>query len=416
MSPSESITPGILRRLLRQQLYLAVLLGVIIWFIYQVREVLPIFLFAFILAYLLGPLVRWIAGPEGKRLSREAAALLVYVVVIAVLIVGFYGLYRAVRSEVVNYARNAGHYQDVLLSALVTQENTGILRALPDSVKSAITTTILSSNDLIGSLAGKAVPGVVRTAPRLLETIAVPIVAYYLLTDYKRFIGFVRHTVRPEGRARFDRLLQEINDSLRGYLVGQVILSLVAGTAAFLILSLNGVRPALVVGLAAVILELIPVVGPLAWALTAIVLTFIQAPSHVVIVTVLVLIAHQADMHILAPRILGSHLRLHPAVVIFALLAGNALMGILGVLLAAPLAATINITLRYLITEGALSPAAVAQGDDIPLPPAAPGAPVQGESDTPQPATPQARGDREAAAPVVAATPGGDTVELPTPR
>ena len=108
-------------------------------------------------------------------------------------------------------------------------------------------------------------------------------------------------------------------------------------------------------------------------------LTAVQNPSHTIVVAVLVLIAHQADMHILAPRILGGHLRLHPAVVIFALLAGNSLMGILGVLLAAPLAATINITLTYLITEGALSPAAVAQGDEIPLPPAAPGPPVQGE-------------------------------------
>src|SRR5689334_6961125 len=84
-TPPEIVTPGILRRLLQQQLYLAMLLIVMVWFIYRVRDVLPIFHFAFIVAYLLGPLVRRVAGPEGKGLSRGAAALVVYLILIAVI-------------------------------------------------------------------------------------------------------------------------------------------------------------------------------------------------------------------------------------------------------------------------------------------------------------------------------------------
>lgn len=368
--PPDTITPGILRRLLRQQLYLAVLLAVVVWFVFRVRDILPIFLFAFILAYLLGPLVRRVAGPEGKGLSRGAAALVVYLIVIAVLGVALYALYQALRSEVLTYARNYHQYRDALLANLQSEELHGFLRFLPQSAKDTINNLVQNSDDVLASLANQTLPGLVRTAPRLLELVAVPIVAYYFLTDYQRFLDFGRQLIRPDGRTRYDQLIHDVNESLRGYLAGQATLSFVAGLAAFLILSLNGVRPALVVGIAAIFLELIPVVGPLVWALLAIVLTYVQNPSHTIIVAVLVLIAHQADMHILAPRILGGHLRLHPAVVIFALLAGNALMGILGVLLAAPLAATINITLTYLITEGALSSAAVAIGDDIPpLPP-----------------------------------------------
>ena len=379
MIPPETVTPGILRRLLRQQLYLAALLGIVIWFLFRVRDIVPIFLFAFIVAYLLGPLVRRVAGPDGKGLSRGAAALIVYVVVIAILGVALSLLYTTLRSEIEAYADNYTHYRALFLANLHQQEAHGILQGLPASTKDSIDNFVLNLGGIAADLFRKTLPSLVKTAPHLLELVAVPIVAYYLLTDYQRFIGFVRRLVRPEGRERFDGLVRDIDRSLRGYLAGQITLSLIAGVAAFLILQLNGVRPALVVGIAAVFLELIPVVGPLAWALGAIVLTAVQNPSHTVVVAVLVLIAHQADMHILAPRILGGHLRLHPAVVIFALLAGNSLMGILGVLLAAPLAATINITLTYLITEGALSPAAVVQGDEIPLPPAAPGPPVPGE-------------------------------------
>jgi predicted PurR-regulated permease PerM len=380
----ETITPGILRRLMRQQVYVATLIGIVIWFAYSVREVLPIFLFSFILAYLLHPLVRWVSGPEGKGVSRKTAALIVYLLVILALGVAIYILYGALSAEISNYAKNLDIYKGDLLINLYQQEYHGLLRPLPQSVKLAIINGIANANNLSGEFARRTLPELVKTAPRLVEGIAVPIVAYYLLTDYRRFIGFFRKAVRPEGRGRFDELIHEISNSLRGYLSGQVTLSVIAGVAAFVILTVNGVRPALVVGIAAIFLELIPVVGPLVWVIMAILLTAIQRPEHTIIVAALAIVAHQTDMHILAPRILGSHLRLHPAVVIFALLAGNALMGILGVLLAAPLAAIINITLIYLLTEGALSPTAVGQSDDIPLPPAAPGPPVQGETDTPR--------------------------------
>jgi predicted PurR-regulated permease PerM len=295
----------------------------------------------------------------------------------------------------VTYAHAYPHYRDALLIGLREQEAHGLLRALPASARNALNTLVTNSDTLLAATARHTLPGLVRLAPRLIELIAVPIVAYYLLTDYRRFIELVRRLVRPGGRERFDRLIGDIDRSLRGYLVGQAILSLVAGGAAFVILQLNGVRPAIVVGLAAAVLELVPVIGPLLWVLAAVLLTAIQQPAHTVLVAVLVLAVHQADMHLLAPRILGHHLRLHPVVVIFALLAGNALAGILGILLAAPLAALLNITLTYVLTEGALSSAAVESGDENPFPPAAPGPPVQGETARPrEQATTRARARR----------------------
>src|SRR5438876_9012215 len=130
-TPPEPITPGILRRLLRQQLYLAALLAIVIWFIFRVRDILPIFLFSFLLAYLLGPLVRRVAGREGKGLSRGVAALLVYLLVIAVLGLALYILYHALQSDVASYARHYQTYRAALLADLRQQEVSGPLRVLP---------------------------------------------------------------------------------------------------------------------------------------------------------------------------------------------------------------------------------------------------------------------------------------------
>jgi predicted PurR-regulated permease PerM len=98
-------------------------------------------------------------------------------------------------------------------------------------------------------------------------------------------------------------------------------------------------------------------------------LTAVQQPDKTLWVVALVTLAHQADMHVLAPNILGRHLRLHPAVVIFAVVSGTALMGLLGALLAAPLAAALTIVVRYLVAEGALSVRAVLAPRDPTVPP-----------------------------------------------
>ncbi len=356
MPPStELLTPTVVRRLLRQQVYVAVLAVVAIWFLYTIRDIMPIFLFSFILAYLLSPIVRRVSGPEGQGVSLRVAAAVVYVVLIAALGGVLFVGYAALRNEVGNLAHNFASYRDQVLHNLRLQESTGLLKSLPANAKDAVNNAVINVDSVASDLARRTLPGLVKAAPRLIELIAVPIVAYYLLVDYKRFLGFMRKLAPSRGVERFDTLIEDINASLRGYLVGQITLSAIAGVAAFAILTLNGVRPALVVGIAAVILELIPVIGPLTWVVVSIVLTAVQRPDHTVIVAVLAILADQIDMHILAPRILGGHLRLHPAVVIFALLAGNALLGILGILLAAPVAAIIYITLQYLVTEGALS-------------------------------------------------------------
>src|SRR5437867_3649605 len=73
------LTAATMRRLLRQTVYFATLVGMVIWFLFNVRHILPLFLFAFILAYLLSAPVEWVAGITGRRgFPRSAAILIVY--------------------------------------------------------------------------------------------------------------------------------------------------------------------------------------------------------------------------------------------------------------------------------------------------------------------------------------------------
>ncbi|GAC1401848.1 MAG: AI-2E family transporter [Chloroflexota bacterium] len=357
------LTARVMRRLLRQAIYFALLVVSLIWFLFSVRHILPLFLFSFILAYALARPVEWVARNSGRQgIPRSGAILLVYAVLLAILGIAFDRLSLVAVREVRAFATNWPALQLTLSERLIESEHGGILSRFPAEAQAWVEQTFYNLDTIVRDQIVHTAPLIVHRAPALIELIVVPIVAYYLLKDYKALLAYLGGLVQPDRPERFDRLVAELDSSVRGYLRGQAILSLVAGVLAFLILTVFGVHYAILVGIGAIFLELIPVVGPLIWAAAAVLLTAIQHPDKTLWVLGLVTLAHQADMHILAPKILGKHLRLHPAVVIFALVSGTALLGLLGALLAAPAAAVLTILLRYLVAEGALSAGAVLKG------------------------------------------------------
>lgn len=362
------LTAQVMRRLLRQQVYFAVLIGLVIWFLFSARQVIPLFIFAFLLAYVLGPLVGALTRNTGRRgFSRTGAILAVYAVLVLVLGGAGWLATGKIVSEVRTLSSNFPTLRGELIERVHQSETSFPLDKLSPSMRESLDNTINNLDKRVGDAIHVVTPLAVHEVPSLLELLVIPIVAYYLLKDGGGFIRLSRNLLREDQQARYDLLIREINDSLRGYLKGQLTLSIVAAVLVFMILTAFRVHYAYLVSIAAFFLELIPVVGPLVWAATAVLLTYIQYPNSAIFVLILVTLAHQFDMHILAPKILGGHLRLHPAVVIFALVAGSAVFGLLGALLAAPVAALLNIVVRYLVMDGALSTHAV-----MPAAPAAP--------------------------------------------
>jgi predicted PurR-regulated permease PerM len=355
------LTASIMRRLLRQQVYFAVLVAAVIWFLFAARHVIPLFIFSFLLAYILGPIVGLLTGDASKRrgISRTAAILAVYAVLIVVLSGAAWLITGRVVSEIHTLSTNFPTLRADLINRVHESERTFPFNRIPDSVRISIDNTINNLDDVIGNEVNKLAPSAVQRVPGLLELLVIPIVAYYLLKDGSEFVRVPRGLMREENRSRYDALVRDVNSSLQGYLKGQLTLSLVAAVAVFVLLTAFRVHYAYLVAILAFFLELIPVVGPIIWAATAVVLTYLQEPQFAIFVLILVVLAHQIDMHIIGPKILGGHLRLHPVVVIAALVCGTAIFGLLGALLAAPAAALLTIIVKYILVEGPLSSSAI---------------------------------------------------------
>jgi predicted PurR-regulated permease PerM len=217
------------------------------------------------------------------------------------------------------------------------------------------------------------------------------VVSFYMLIDGKRIFRFICRVVpgEPDVRESYVRGLQT---AFSRFVRGQALLGATIGLAcglAIWILSWKvvGVWPeggqyALLFGFWAGITEVIPYVGPWLGAVPPVIAAFFHSPMAALVVIIVYFVIQQLESHILAPNIVGSSVGVHPLVVIFALLAGAQIGGILGMIASLPLLAMLKHTLTFY--EFKISKAPWAGDDGIAVIPARSGAPPPRRVETPE--------------------------------
>ncbi|MGC9974145.1 MAG: AI-2E family transporter, partial [Gaiellaceae bacterium] len=182
----------------------------------------------------------------------------------------------------------------------------------------------------------------------LFSIILVIVVSVYMLLDMKRLSTAIDRRFPPKRGS--PPLLTQLEQALAGYVKGQLLLSLIIGFSSGLGLWLFGVtgllpggdRYALFFGLWVAFTELIPYLGPWLGAIPPFFYALVLHPIAALWVAVLFLGIQQVEGHVVVPKVMGSALRLHPLLVIFGLLAGAEMYGILGVFVALPLLAVLR--------------------------------------------------------------------------
>jgi predicted PurR-regulated permease PerM len=183
--------------------------------------------------------------------------------------------------------------------------------------------------------------------------VVTPVVAFYLLRDWPRVVARLDGWLprRYAGVLRAQAL--EVDRILAAWLRGQAMCCIVLALFYSLALSAVGLDLGLIVGISAGMLSFIPYVGSITGAITSIGLAFAQFPTwNGVLMVIGVFLAGQAlEGYVIYPRFLGDRVELHAVWVIFALFAGGAAFGFLGVLLAVPVAAIIGVLCRFWLSR-----------------------------------------------------------------
>jgi len=180
----------------------------------------------------------------------------------------------------------------------------------------------------------------------------VPVLTFYFLRDWDALVARIAALVPRDHIDTVSRLAREASDSLGGFLRGQLLVMLAQGTIYAIGMSMAGLRLGLLIGLVAGLISFVPYLG----AILGIVMAWIAAIMQqggldwglLLLISAVFAIGQLVESYLLTPRLVGDKIGLHPVAVIFAVMAGGNLFGFLGLLLALPVAAIVNVLLRYL--------------------------------------------------------------------
>ncbi len=303
--------------------------------LYTLKDIIIIFLFALILASGISPFANWL---QSKGLPRLLGVLFLYLVV--------FGLFIFIVSLVVPFISNDLVQLTTVFPKIVEKVSTSldtVQRGAPKYFDfiSEVQNLLDVFTGYLQQFSQSAVGFVVGVFGGLFSFAAIIIISFYLSVQKNGIESFLASVI-PEKYERYAIDLWRRSEIKVGrWFQGQLLLALIMGFMVYVGLSLLKIKFALILGLLAMALEIVPVAGPVLAAIPAIFLAFIQDPTLGLWVIVFYIIAQQLENHVLVPLILGRTIGLNPVVVILALLTGGSLAGIPGAILSVPIATVI---------------------------------------------------------------------------
>ncbi|MGM0421902.1 MAG: AI-2E family transporter [Pseudomonadota bacterium] len=181
--------------------------------------------------------------------------------------------------------------------------------------------------------------------------VITPIVAFYLLRDWDRMVTKIDSFLPVADRPLIHRIMRDIDETLAGFLRGQGLVCLLLGMFYALGLTIVGLNFGVVIGLFIGLISFVPYIGAIFGGMLCVGIAALQfsALEPVLLVGLVFAIGQFLEGNILAPKLVGDNVNLHPVWIIFALLAGGSLLGFMGVMIAVPVAAVLGVVARYLV-------------------------------------------------------------------
>ena len=330
----------------------------------QISHVLLLFTFAAIIALLLTPVVdRMEMLPIFTR-RRAAAALVLYVVVIAVIA----GAIAFVTPALIAQAKQLPALESRAIAFVAALQNdidrAGIpLKLSLPSGASFISTALLGS--VLGILTG--------TVGTLINILLALVISIYLLIEGRQVIASLRKLF-PGREDVYDFSLLAVGTTVGQYARGQLTMSVVMGLYTGIGMTIIGVPYGVVLGVLTFFLEFLPLIGaPIGMGLAVIIALVFKGWLIGLFAAIIAVGGHAIEAYIVGPRVTGSATRLHPLVAMAALLIGAELGGILGALFGVPVAALANVFLGALYRAGrgseapmSASPTGEVQAETLP--------------------------------------------------
>jgi predicted PurR-regulated permease PerM len=320
--------------------------------LYAGRDVLAPFVLGVFLVFLLDPPVEWLAR---HGIGRGMAVLLVYLLVIAVIVV----LVAITAAPLISQVRKLIDELPTLLETLRSQLFAILDRlGVPPDIVASIRAALSHLDRTIGGIDPAAVlpflTSIFSFFGSALAFIVVPVWVWYVVKDRPTVTAGLEAGIPDLWRGDVRAVAAITTDVLGRWIRGQLILGSAVGLATLAGLIVLGIfvdpiflRFSVVLAVLAGFLEMLPIIGPIISAIPAVILGLTVSPIALIAVFLLYLGIQQLENTFLVPKIQGDAVELHPAAVLFVIVLGGAVYGLLGAILAVPIAAAARDVYRH---------------------------------------------------------------------
>jgi len=325
-----------------------VMLSSTLHFMARISSVTIIVIGTIFFTYLIHPAVRWI---HARGVPIGGAIAIVYLAALGVVAFAMSFVVPPLVNEVKQLTVAFPGYIKATQAYIGDPNN---LHFLPGSVRDYL---VNLQGQVVDYIQGQAATitssflGILRSTFAIIATLVViPILSIYLIFEAPQLRAAAVGLIPMKGRPETLRLLADLDKVLGGYVRGQVIVGATIGTCITIGLLIMHVPYAVLIGVAAGVLDLIPYIGAIATFVPAVGLAYASGGwQHVVIVALIFIVVFEAEGHFIAPKIVSESVGLSPLVVIVAVLIGGELLGIPGMFIAVPTAAILRVLRMHFV-------------------------------------------------------------------
>ncbi|MBN8480187.1 MAG: AI-2E family transporter [Xanthomonadales bacterium] len=308
------------------------------------------FIVAGLFAYLFNPLIERL---EKRGVARAWSVSLLFLVMTLALVGIVLVLIPFIENQIGNFLRQLPTWVDWAETRAVPwiEAHLGISLGSLDSKK--LIAVLQTHWQEAGGFASNVIARVSKSGfaivAWMLNLVIIPVAAFYLLRDWNVVVDRIHALVPRSIEPVVVRLARESDETLGGFLRGQLSVMIVLGVLYGLGLWAVGISVGPLIGMIAGLISFVPYLGAIVGVLMGVVAALVQYQDwyHVMLVLIVFAVGQTLEGYVLVPKFVGDKIGLHPVAVMFAILAGGELFGFVGVLLALPVAAVVMVLLRY---------------------------------------------------------------------
>lgn len=338
----------------QQALFWLAAMALLVLFVWMFRSILLPFVVGITIAYLLNPVLSRL---DKLSISRTLATVLILVGFMLFIVVLLALLVPPLYRELLQLADRAPEYIDTLWDRLQpyvqivqdTVDEEGLDSSLREALKGNISNALGASSEILGGLLSGG-----RTLVSLATFVIItPLVAFFMMIEWQSIVDWVDDILPRHSYEEVKSLISKIDRKIAGFVRGQLIVAMFLGVLYAIALSIAGLQFGFLIGVAAGLLSIVPLFGSTVGLLAGVGVAWLQSAdiSFVLIVAAIFVLGQVLEGNVIAPKIMGKSVGLHPLWILFALMAGGTLFGIVGMVLAVPVAASVGVLLDFTIAQ-----------------------------------------------------------------